>query len=152
MLSVVAKRVQQPTKKRKLVLYTDGNDDYTYVLPTLFDTRYVRYGQLVKVREKGRVVDKIKHGIYGKPRHKKIETTNVENYNGILREHCGRLVRRTKCFAKKVKQLDASLTLVGFYRNFMKPMRVGMTPAMIEGLVNHAWSWEEFFYGKLSFV
>jgi IS1 family transposase len=29
-----------------------------------------------------------------------VETTDVENFNGILRERLGRLVRRTKCFAK----------------------------------------------------
>lgn len=152
MLSVVAKRIRKPTEEMKFILYTDGNDDYTYTLPQFFDTRCVRYGQLVKIREKGRVVGKIKRGIYGKPRHERIETTNVENYNGILRERCGRLVRRTKCFAKKVAQLDNSLTFFGFFKNFMEPIRAGMTPAMIEGLADHVWSWDEFFHGKLSCV
>ena len=59
------------------------------------------YGQLVKIRENGRVVRKEKRIIYGNPDLGDIETTNVENYNGILRERIGRLVRKTKCFSKR---------------------------------------------------
>ncbi len=60
--------------------------------------------------------------IYGKPRHKKIETTNIENFNRILRERIGRLVCKTKCFPKKVMLLDNAVTVFGFYWNFMKPI------------------------------
>lgn len=152
MLQKLKQRVKAPTRKEKLVIYSDGNDDYTCVLPQLFDTRCIRYGQVVKIREKGRVVGKVKRGIYGKPRHAKIETTNVENFNGILRERVGRLVRKTKCFPKKVKRLDNALTVFGFYWNFMKPLRGGKTPAMIEGLTDELWDWEDFFYKGLSYV
>lgn len=152
MLSKLKQRVKNPTIKEKLILYTDGNDDYTYMLAELFNTKYVRYGQVVKIREKGRVVDKIKRGIYGKPRHKKIETTNVENYNGILRERVGRLVRKTKCFPKRAKQLDNAVTVFGFYWNFIKPLHRAETPAMTEGLMDRVWTWEDFFNGKISFV
>ncbi len=137
---------------KKLILYTDGNDDYAYVLDELFDTKCIRYGQVVKIREKGKVVGKLKRGIYGKPRHKKIETTNVENFNGILRERIGRLVRKTKCFPKRVMLLDNAVTVFGFYWNFMKPLHGAKTPAMSEGLMNRVWEWEDFFYGGLSFV
>lgn len=89
MLASLKPRMETPTKKNKLVFYSDGNDDYTYMLPELFDVKCIRYGQLIKVRVGGRVVDKLKRGIYGKPRHKNIETTNTENFNGILRERNG---------------------------------------------------------------
>ncbi len=152
MLHKLKQRVRAPTAKKKLVLYSDGNSDYTRILPELFDTNHIRYGQVVKIRKNGRVVDKLKRGVYGKPRHAKIETTNVENFNGILRERIGRLVRKTKCFPKKVRQLDNAVTAFGFYWNFMKPLHFGKTPAMLEGLTDRAWKWEDFFYGKLSFV
>lgn len=152
MMSKLKQRVKTPTAKNKLVLYTDGNDDYTYILDELFDTECVRYGQMIKIKEKGRVVGKLKRGVYGKPRLKDIETTNVENYNGILRERVGRLVRKTKCFPKRVMLLDSAITVFGFYWNFMKPLHGTETPAMSERLLDRVWSWEDFFYGRLSFV
>jgi len=47
----------------RVQFYSDGNDDYTYVLPLYFSN--LDYGQLVKKREKGRVVDKEKRTIHG---------------------------------------------------------------------------------------
>ncbi|GCC11089.1 hypothetical protein IPdc08_01136 [archaeon] len=152
MLSKLRQRVRTPTAKKKIILYTDSNDDYTYVFDELFDTNCIHYGQVVKIREKGKVVDKLKREIYGKPRHKKIETTNIENFNRILRERIGRLVCKTKCFPKKVMLLDNAVTVFGFYWNFMKPLHRAKTPAMSEGLMNRVWEWEDFFYGGLSFV
>ena len=81
--------------------FTDGNDDCTYVFPDYYVGTCIDYGQLVKIRENGRVVRKEKRTIYGNPDLGDIETTNVENYNGILRERIGRLVWKTKCFSKR---------------------------------------------------
>jgi IS1 family transposase len=75
--------------------YSDGNDDYTYVLPLYFND--LDYGQLVKKREKGRVVDKEKRIIHGSPDMEGLETTSIEGFNSILRERVGRLARKTKC-------------------------------------------------------
>lgn len=152
MLGIVKQRIINPSRKNKLVMYSDGNDDYTYILAELFKTQHVRYGQVIKIRENGRVVYKIKRGIYGKPRHRKIETINVENFNSILRERVGRLVRKTKCFAKRRKWLDRAITLFGFHWNFMKPLRDKKTPAMLEGLTEDSWYWDKFFNAKLSYV
>ncbi|MCD6208370.1 MAG: IS1 family transposase [Methanosarcinales archaeon] len=43
-----------------------------------------------------------------------METTDVENYNGILRERTGRLVRKTKCFSKRKRMLECSLHVFQF--------------------------------------
>jgi hypothetical protein len=53
--------------------------------------------------------DKIKKVIYGTPNINEIETTDIENMNGICRERQGRLVRDTKCFSKKKPKLINSL-------------------------------------------
>ncbi|MGP8329137.1 MAG: hypothetical protein ACT6FF_02300 [Methanosarcinaceae archaeon] len=52
----------------------------------------------MKIKENGRLIRKEKKAIYGNPDIGDIETTDVENYNGILRERIGRLVRKTKYF------------------------------------------------------
>ncbi len=81
-------------------IFTDGNDDYTYVLAKYYANTCINYGQLIKIKEKGRLIAKEKRTIYGNPDPMDIETTDIENFNGILRERCGRLVRRSKCFSK----------------------------------------------------
>ena len=82
--------------------------------------------------------------IYGTPDPKDIETTNIENFNGILRERNGRLVRKTKCFSEKKSRLEAHLHLFQFYWDFMNEFKRNTSPAMMEGLTNHLWTWQDF--------
>ena len=142
----VFERAELPFPDSKIEIFTDGNDDYTYILPDYYADTCIDYGQLIKIREKGRVVDKEKRIIYGNPDPGDIETTDVENFNGILRERIGRMVRKTKCFSKKRRGLECSIELFQFYWNFINEFRGGATPAMMEGLTDHPWNWHEFFY------
>lgn len=137
-------RVELPYHDKKLEIFTDGNDDYEYVLPEFYDMTNINYGQLIKVRKGGRVVDKIKRIIFGNPDIYDIETTDIENFNGIMRERIGRLVRKTKCHTKKKKNLKNSIELLQCYWNIMKPIHGESSPAMIESLTNHIWTWDDF--------
>ena len=141
MMAQVAQRVQIPTFENRLIIYSDGNDDYQFTMPSFFRTDCIDYGQLVKIRKSGRVVDKIRRIVYGHPDRNDIETTNVENFNGILRERIGRLVRKTKCYGKNEQALAHSITIFQFYWNFMKPIREKLTPAMIEHQTTKRWTW-----------
>ena len=76
-------RTALPGPDNKIEIFTDGNNDYTYVLQDYYIDTCINYGQLIKIREKGRVVDKEKRVIYGSPDLGDIETTDVENFNGI---------------------------------------------------------------------
>ncbi len=96
------------------------------------------------------MVDKIKTKVYGNPLIEDIETTDIENMNSIFRERTGRLVRKTKCHSKKKSKLENAVELFQFYWNFMDKLPKSGTPAMIESLTDHQWSWDDFFYFKLS--
>jgi len=74
-----------------------------------------------------------------------VETTDVENFNGILRERLGRLVRKTKCFAKTKRRLVCAVGLFQFYWNFINEFKRDASPARLEGLVDHVWTWRELF-------
>jgi hypothetical protein len=89
-------------------------------------------------------LDKIKRIIFGNPETEDIETTNIENFNGIMRERVGRLVRKTKCFSKKKSRLRNATELIQFHWNFMDTIHDGLTPAMIESLSDGIWSWDDF--------
>ena len=144
MLELVSKRVERPTPVNKIEFFTDGNDDYLYKITEHFNVDCVNYGQLIKIKEGGRVVDKIKRIIFGNPDPNDIETTDVENYNGILRERVGRLVRKTKCYSKRKRCLINGLHLFQFYWDFINEFERGISPAMMEGISDHLWSWEGF--------
>ncbi|MEM4089828.1 MAG: hypothetical protein QXQ46_03620 [Thermoplasmatales archaeon] len=109
MLGTLSSRMEGPSEGNKLEVYTDGNDDYTFTLPLHFETRLMDYGQLVKIKEHSTLVRKEKRVIYGNPNLDDIETTDIENSNGIFRERLGRLVRKTKCFSKKKSKLRNAL-------------------------------------------
>ncbi|MFH0904844.1 MAG: hypothetical protein V1854_06645, partial [Methanobacteriota archaeon] len=74
------------------------------------------------------------------------------NMNSICRERQGRLVRETKCFSKKKPKLINSFELFHFYWNFMDKLTKTDTPAMLEGLADHQWNWEQFFNFSLSIL
>jgi IS1 family transposase len=145
-------RTELPFPDNKIEIFTDGNNDYTYVLPEYYTETCMNYGQLIKIRENGRVVGKEKRVIYGKPDTTDIETTDVENFNGILRERIGRLVRKTKCFSKDGRRLECAIQLFQFYWNFLNEFKRGTSPAMLEGIADHLWSWHEFFYFQLTIL
>lgn len=136
--------IKLPFPDEKLEIFSDGNDDYTYVMPEFYAEPCVNYGQIIKIRIGGKVVDKIKMAIYGNPDNDDIETTNVENFNGILRGCVGRLVRRSKCYSKKKSALNSALEFMQFYWNMMHTLPNKLTPAMMESISDHIWTWDEF--------
>ncbi|MEM4091148.1 MAG: hypothetical protein QXQ46_10510, partial [Thermoplasmatales archaeon] len=109
------------------------NDDYTYILKDYYSN--INYGQIVKIRENGRLIRKEKRIIYGKPDLEVIETTDIENFNGINRERLGRLVRKTKCYSKLKWRLICAITLFQFYWNFINEFQRG--PCSIIVLIAH---------------
>jgi hypothetical protein len=137
-------RIELPFPNNKINIFSDGNDDYEYTLPEYYADTCIDYGQVIKIRENGRVVDKIKRIVFGNPEEKNIETTNVENFNSILRERVGRLVRKTKCHSKKRSRLRNATELIQFHWNFMDTLHDKLTPAMIESLSDRIWSWDDF--------
>ena len=139
-------RIQLPFPDNKIQIFSDGNDDYKTIIPKYYAETCVDYGQVIKIRENGKVVDKIKIIVYGNPKINEIDTTDIENMNSIFRERMGRLVRKTKCHSKKKHKLVNTIELFQFYWNFKDRLPKRGTPAMIENLTDHQWSWEEFFY------
>lgn len=143
-METVFRRLELPFPDNKIQMFSDGNDDYTYVLPEFYTESCMDYGQIIKIRDGGRVVDKIKRIIYGCPNLDDIETTDVENLNSILRERVGRLVRETKCHSKRKSMLVNAIDVIQFHWNFMDPLPDKETPSMKEGLADHVWQWDEF--------
>lgn len=149
------------TEDAKATFISDGNDQYTTALLENFDENTINYGQLVKEREKGRVIGKTKRIIFGSLFKEDIETVYIERYNLTLRHGISRLVRKTLCFSKCKGMLDNHLDVYQCYNNLIKTHSALMietpkkienikrTPCMAEGITKHPWTWKEFLMFKI---
>nr|QNO41719.1 hypothetical protein NGDELHHK_00002 [Methanosarcinales archaeon ANME-2c ERB4]QNO42444.1 hypothetical protein PKPANOHO_00001 [Methanosarcinales archaeon ANME-2c ERB4] len=93
-----------------------------------------------------------KRTLYGNPDPGDIETTDVKNHNGIIRERSDRLVRKTKCFSKRRRMLECPLQVFQFYWNFINGFKRRTSPAMLEGSADHLWTWHKFFYFQVTIL
>jgi len=60
-------RIQLPFPDMKVEIFSDGHDDYTNTIPEYYAETCVDYGQLIKIREGGKVIDKIKKSFMEPP-------------------------------------------------------------------------------------
>lgn len=178
-------------KKRPLPLFvSDGWDPYVKALleqfhkiieypltgkrgrprkPRRVPDDQLRYAQVVKIRDKGKVVSVLKRVIYGNEEdvdHSQVSTSLIERENLSLRQENCRLTRKTIAFSKLVYYLNCQLTLYVSYHNFVRPHRalcqkinevvVGRvrrkwkrkTPAMAAGITDHVWTLRELLTFK----
>jgi transposase-like protein/IS1 family transposase len=83
-------------------------------------------------------------------------TSHVERLNGTQRLFLKRLNRLTYAFSKKLANLEAAFAMFAAYYNFCwrtrKPGKSGKcrpTAAVMNGLADHTWTFEELFYAVL---
>ncbi|HEV3343036.1 MAG TPA: hypothetical protein VG125_21860 [Pirellulales bacterium] len=79
-------------------------------------------------------------------------TSHIERLNGTQRLFLKRLNRLTYCFSKKLRNLEAALSMFVAYYNFVwrtrKPGKSGKlrsTAAMMAGLTDQIWTFDELF-------
>ena len=160
LIEEVKKRGKKPTEDEKATFFSDGNDQYTKALTEVFDPTTINYGQLIKIREKGRIVCKIRIIVLGDI-DDFTDTVYIERYNLTLRLDISRLVRKTLCFSKCKWMLDNHLDVYQCYINLIRPhssltistekgeKNTERTPCMAEGITDHIWTWEEFLMFKV---
>ena len=152
MMEKMYSRLELPFPSRKIEIFTDGFEEYEKCFAEYYADTCIDYGQIIKIRESGKVVDKIKRVIWGSPDINAIETVNIENSNGILRERVGRLVRKTKCYSKLKIKLECAIEIFQFYWNFINEFNDKRTPAMMEGIVDHKITWSMFLHSTIKYV
>lgn len=123
------------------------------------------YAQVVKTKEKGRVVKVERKVVFGdgeriaqrladSPVSRKVNTSFVERQNGTMRQSCRRLTRKTNGFSKEKTPLEGHLEVCRAYYHVARThggLRVKReegrneerTPAMAAEVTDHVWSVEE---------
>lgn len=155
LIATVMKRGELPTHDDKSTFISDGNDQYATALLDVFDEDTINYGQMIKMRENGRVVSKTKKVILGVLDEGDIETVTVERYNLTLRHGISRLVRKTICFSKCKNMLENHLDIYQCYNNLIRTnsaltiktpkgiKNIERTSCMAEEITEHPWTWSE---------
>jgi len=138
----------------------------------------LRYAQVHKERQGGRVVKVTRSVIFGKRRpveaqaaslkradgkEGQINTAYIERDNLTLRQELHRLARKTLGFSKNRRELQNALDFIEAHDNFVKPHRalrlrtsskrnrvwIPRTPIMAAGISNHVWGLEELLRYKV---
>jgi len=143
-LQDIQNRMEQPTPTNPIDFFSDGNGQYRIGLEKIYDQTCYRYGQLVKDMNEGHVTNINRQWIVGDGRLNDIQTSQVENMNGIARGCQSNLVRKTKGFAKKIDRVENNFELFQVYRNFIKQDKYKMTPAMKEEIQDTPMNWNIF--------
>lgn len=137
----------------------------------------LRYAQVHKERQGGRVVKVTRNIIFGKRRtveahaaslrradgsEGQINTAYIERDNLTLRQELRRLTRKTLGFSKNRRELQHALDFIDAHDNFVKPhgalrlkaasdgdrLWAPRTPAMVAGISDHIWTLEELLCYK----
>ena len=137
----------------------------------------LRYAQVHKERQGGRVIKVTRNIIFGKRRtvetqaaqlqradgsEGQINTAYIERDNLTLRQELRRLTRKTLGFSKNRRELQHALDFIDAHDNFVKPngslrlrassdgerLWIPQTPAMVAGISDHIWTLEELLCYK----
>ena len=139
-------------------------------IPKKLPVAELRYAQVIKKRQKGRVVSVSKRVVYGDPCSidlKEINTSLIERFNLTMRRENASLQRKTLSFAKDKEELMSHLALQVAYYHFVRPHlslreRINQqiqanptrrwqkrTPAMAAAITDHIWSLRELLTARL---
>jgi IS1 family transposase len=141
--------------------------------PQMIPDPELRYAQLIKVRNNGRVVAIHKRVVFGKEDTIGMDTVNtslIERENLSFRQDNRRLSRKTNGFSKRVEMLNHQVAFYRVYTNFVKKHsslreqinekvrgRVRRkwrhrTPAMSASITDHVWDLRELLTFKVIFI
>lgn len=87
-------RLRLPEPSARIIIATDGNPQYRDALAKLYCEPCIDYGQVIKKREKNRLVAVIREKIFGDPSPRSISTSIVEGYNNKIRQRISRFGRK----------------------------------------------------------
>jgi len=141
--------------------------------PQMIPDPELRYAQLVKIRDKGRVVATQKRVVFGTGDSvdmDSVSTSLIERESLSFRQDNRRLSRKTNGFSKSIEMLNHQVAFYRVYTNFVKEHAglreqidekvVGRvrrkwrhrTPAMSAGITNHVWDLHELLTFKVIFM
>lgn len=149
MYVLVAKRTQLPTYYNKISFCSDGNEQNENSILKFYNKDCVNYGQVIKDKEKQKVIGFHKRKVIGNISFEQINITKVDGFCSYLRARIGCFVRKTRNFAKRRTQIKNLLHITQTNYDFIETKN-GITPAILEGLQTKPMTWNDIFNIRLS--
>ena len=145
---MLSSRLRFPTRKRKITINTDGNEQNIGGIGKHFHVDSVNYSRRKKIRKNQKIVGVVSEIIFGNQDRTKIKINQIDGFCSKLRERISCFTRKARSFAKRKTGLEDRLEIFSVQHNFMEKKK-GETPAMKEGLTDKKWTWESFFKIRL---
>jgi len=144
--------INLPFPDNKIIFMTDGNEQYENIIKSLYSETCIAYGKLIKEKKGNSLLKTRIEDVFGNIGNYKISTSVVEGYNNKIRQRSTAFVRKTAAFSKLLQSHIAKMNIFQFCNNFMElkwewnglQKVKERTPAMIEGIEDHLWTWREF--------
>ncbi|MBU0629211.1 MAG: hypothetical protein KKC75_08545 [Nanoarchaeota archaeon] len=146
---MAAKRTQQPTYYSKISFCSDGNEQNENSILKFYNKDCINYGQVIKDKEKQKIIGAHKRKVIGNLPFDQISITNIDGFCSYLRARIGCFVRKTRNFAKRRKQIKNLLHITQTNFDFIEAKN-GITSAMLEGLQSKPMTWNDVFNIRLS--
>lgn len=143
-------KLRYATSEQRFQLSTDGFQAYPPAVGLTLADR-AEYAQIIKVYGAPRdgeqryspaeVISTDLVPVMGKPDMRRTCTSHVERQNLSIRMGMRRMTRLTNAFSKKWENLEAAYALWFAFYNFCRIHRTTrVTPAMEQGITDHAWT------------
>ena len=145
---MLSSRLRFPTRKRKVTINTDGNEQNIGGIKKHFHVDAVNYSRRKKIRKNQKIVGIVSEIIFGNQDRAKIGITQIDGFCSKLRERISCFTRKARSFAKRKTGLEDRLEIFSVQHNFMEKKR-GKTPAMREGIASKILDWSNVLHARI---
>lgn len=146
---MLSSRLRFPTRKRKVTINTDGNEQNIGGIKKHFQIDAVNYSRRKKIRKNQKIVGIVSEIVFGNQNRSKVGITQIDGFCSKLRERISCFTRKARSFAKRKTGLEGRLEIFSVQHNFMEK-KYGTTPAMREGIATKIMSWSEVLHTSLT--
>lgn len=146
---LLSSRLRFPTRKRKVTINTDGNEQNIGGIKKHFHIDTVNYSRRKKIKKNQKIIGVVNEIIFGNQDRSKIGITNIDGFCSKLRERISCFTRKARSFAKRKTGLEDRLEIFSVQHNFIEKKR-GETPAMQEGITSQIWDWRMVLHARLT--
>jgi hypothetical protein len=147
----LAGRLQLPTRKYRIDIYSDGNKQNITGIQTHFPSGSVNYGIKKKIYRNQKIVGLVNKKVLGNPLLEEIAINNIDGMCSKLRERLSCFTRLARTFAKRKCDLNYRLEIFSTSNNFIEK-KCGKTPAMQEGISQRVQTWSAILHKRLSYL
>ena len=146
---MVSSRLRFPTRKRKVTINTDGNEQNVGGIKKHFPVNAVNYSRRKKIRKNQKIVGIVSEIIFGNQDRTKIGITQIDGFCSKLRERISCFTRKARSFAKRKTGLEDRLEIFSVQHNFMEKKKK-KTPAIREAITSKLWDWSMVLHTRLT--